>query len=146
MSEDNAVDSFVSTLESLSDLAKENEEMINQVATSVESLSGGSPVFGEDEYESRAGQDDPITELHVTEDMLMLDAEADYITPSEVKIGFEGGKLHVIFENRHIEVNDAPDDVIIDEAEVFVNNGVLELQVPRGKSVETSITESEEEL
>lgn len=146
MSDEKPSDFLTNTFDSLSNLIEGNEELVDSVFAEVVSLSDKNPLSDGGRYESRAGQDEPITELHVTEDILTLNAEADYITPSEVNLGFEGDSLYVTFEDRQVEINDAPDNIIIEEAQVFVNNGVLELQIPRGESIETSINETEEEL
>ncbi len=140
MSEDDGpADSISDKLDRIKDIIDENEEVVNTAADYVQSFVGSDERVLED-------RKDPLTELHITEERMSLTAEVAGVDATKLDIEPEGDDLLIKFGGEYIRVEDAPDDLELGKANVKMNNGVLNLEMPREEDIESSISETEEEI
>lgn len=80
-------------------------------------------------------EEDPFFESQVREDHVRIVADVAGEEISEIDINVSDGKAKIKAGSQDISVM-VPDDTQMDVIEAFVNNGVLEVKMPRGEGEE----------
>lgn len=106
----------------LFDLAEDVFGLIDENEDRIRSVIGSNKV--------QLGEGEMMKELHKSEDEIRIVAETKEEF-SKVNVKKSDGDLFIEFNDKSL-MSSVPDDVRIEDSRVLLNNGVLEVTVPRG--------------
>jgi HSP20 family molecular chaperone IbpA len=127
--DNNPVEDFLDMVERGLEVARDHEDTISRFV-------GG-------DKEMNLTVKEPLAEAQISDDEVVIVAEARGGEPGEMNVRFGDGAMHFSFGGNQYKV-DIPDDVIEDSVDAQYNNGVLRVTLDRMNEEESTQVEVED--
>lgn len=113
------------TIRGIMDLLDDAIGYVEENRDTFESIFGGSRL--------RLGEHDPLMEASKMDDRVIITLEVSSEEFSNVSLEYDNGKLKIRFNGKSV-IADVPGDIVMEDANADLNNGVLNLEIPRRAS------------
>lgn len=116
--DDFGIKDIIKLIEDATSYIDDNRDMI-------ESITGSGRI--------RLRDEDPLVEATKTEEKVIITMEVSGESFSNISLMYNDGVLKVDF-NGDVVTADVPGDIMMEDADASLNNGVLNIEIPRGAS------------